>query len=59
MNLEKCEKGGILRNISLDKNISLLAFAKSEWQRLNAKGRILNGVIPYIENVVMSYILEL
>jgi hypothetical protein len=51
--------GGIVKHIGTDKNMSLLSFAKSEWERLGAKGKIINGVIPYRNNEVMSYVPEL
>ena len=58
-NIERYKNGGVVTNVGSDNNMSLLSFAKSEWVRLNAKGNILNGAIPYRENEVMSYVPEL
>lgn len=59
MCIDTFDNGGIVKHIGTDKNMSLLSFAKSEWKRLDAKGEIINGVIPYRNNEVMSYVPEL
>ena len=59
MSLDNYSYGGIIKNIGTDQNMSLLSFAKSEWDRLGAKGKIINGVIPYRDNEIMSYLPEL
>ncbi len=46
-------------NLGSGKPKSLLEFALSEWERINATGRILPGVIPYRKNEIMKYIPDL
>ena len=59
INIDRYPYGGVVTNVGSDSNMSLLSFAQSEWQRLKAKGNILNGVIPHRKNEVMSYVPEL
>lgn len=59
LNIDSYGNSGIVKNIGTDKNMSLFSFAKSEWERLGAKGEIINGVIPYRKNEIMSYIPKL
>ena len=58
-NIDRYKYGGVVTNIGSNKNMSLFSFAQSEWLRLNAKGSIINGAIPYRKNEVMSYVPEL
>ena len=58
-NIDRYKYGGVVTNIGSNNNMSLLSFAQSEWLRLNAKGSIINGAIPYRKNEVMSYVPEL
>ncbi len=43
-------------NIGSGNPISIIDFAKQEWQRLNAKGKLLNGSIPDRKNEANSFV---
>lgn len=43
-------------NLGTGKPLSLLSFALGCWVNWNAKGRLINGVVPYRNNECMSYI---
>ena len=49
----------LIFNIGSGSPISILDFAKKEWERLNAKGKLLNGSIPMRENEANSYVADL
>ena len=46
----------LIKNLGTGYGQTLLEFAKKEWQKQNAKGKLLPGKIPYRKDEVMSYV---
>jgi nucleoside-diphosphate-sugar epimerase len=46
----------VIHNVGTGHPMTLLAFAEEWWQKLEAKGKLLPGTIPYRKNEVMRYV---
>ncbi len=56
LKIKDLKNGGTVKNVGSSTNISLLEFAKKEWEKLNATGELKSGYYEYRNQEVMSYI---